>query len=346
MRRLLLVGLVGFLLIVGPVWAAADGPGGPVVAGPLMLASGGCQPSQGCSFDYALDASVTGDVSVSWHGLWLMTRANGGPQVGSCTTEVTDAISWGNAGAVPSRTFPVAGTSPVAKTIPAMLVVDAGGKAARAGQLSQRIAWPAGLVTTVVGHGYMSVVWQGRTTRGVPLVLAAEVANPGRGFGQLGGWTSSGVGIPCRDLAPPGTTFLARLSPSTVRYGETAWLQLRIPDTYYHWTVSSKGVSVGQRPGKATIVITGTTGLRKAISKPIVENMSDRTSLQINEAFPGRYLVSDAGRADRQPALPASAARPLRPSSTHAAPRFGCGAGSIPQETDDPRVRGPGRSTA
>lgn len=292
MRRLLLVGLVGCLLVVGPVWAAGDSAGGPVVAGSLVLASGGCQPGQGCTFDYALDPSVTSDPSVSWHGLWLTTPATGGPQAGSCTTEVTDAISWGNAGAVPSRTFPVAGTWPVAPTIPAMLVVDAGGKATSAGQLSQRVAWPVGLVTTVVGHGYMSVVWQGRAARGVPLVLAAEIANPGTGFGQLGGVNSSGVGVPCRDLAPPGTTFLARLSPSTVRYGDTAWLQLRIPDTYYRWTVSPKGVSVGQRPGKATIVITGTTGLGKAIGKPILENMSDRTSLQIKEAFPGRYLVS------------------------------------------------------
>jgi hypothetical protein len=292
MRRLLLVGLGVGLLVVAPVWAMTQGASAPIVTGPLTLAAGGCQPTQGCSFDYTLNPAATSDPSNSWHAFWLTTAAAGAPQPGSCTTEVTDAIQWASPGSLPTRTFPAAGTSSVEPSRTASLVVDAAGKATHAGGLAEHIAWPAGLVTTVVKHGYMSVVWQGRAAHAVQLVLAAEIANPGTTWGQLGGVNTTGVGVPCSDLAPPGTTFLARVVPVTIRHGQTAWLQLRIPSTYYHWTVGPKVVSVAQRAGHATVVITGATVFGKDTAKPIAENMSDRTSLALKETFPGTYRVS------------------------------------------------------
>lgn len=293
MRRLLVVGLGGCLLLAAPVWAMTQGMGPPSATGPLTLAAGGgCQPTQGCSFAYALDPSATSDPSDSWQAFWLTTSPADAAHAGGCTTEVTDAISWANRSALPSRTFPAAGTSIVTPGKPAQLTVDADGKASQPGSLSQQIAWPAGLVTTVVSRGFMSVVWQGRATRAVPLVMAAEVANAGTSWGQLGGVNAAGVGVPCSDLAPPGTTFLAQIVPATIRPGQAAWLRLRIPKTYFGWTVRPNGVSVAQRPGHATVVITAATVFGKTIEKPIVENMSDRTSLALKETFPGRYAVS------------------------------------------------------
>jgi hypothetical protein len=263
------------------------------VVGPLIAASdsSGCQPRNGCSFDYVLAPNATHKGSVSWHALWTTTPPTGKAATGFCTTNAIALLSWGTPGPSdpsPTRTFPPVGQSAVTSGMAASLLVDAGGDASPPGRLSQRTSWPAGLVTTVAHNGWMSVLWQGRTTGGVALALAAEIAAPSPTLQAGAGATNSdSLGVPCADVAPPGTTFLARLEPATAHRSQPSWLELRIPATGLIWKTPSEQTAIY---GKATVAIT-TLANPTTNAKPQTQLFADRISLKFPNPYPGRYLV-------------------------------------------------------
>jgi len=278
-----------------PALVALGGSGAPTVVGPLIAAnnSSGCQPRNGCSFDYVLGPEATRSASVSWHALWATTPPTGNAAAGYCTTDAIALLSWGTPGPsdpLSTRTFPPIGQSAVTPGMAATLLVDAGGHASPPGRLSERTMWPAGLVTTVAHHGWMSVLWQGRTTRGVVLTLAAEVAarSPTLQNGAGGAPNDDSLGVPCADVAPAGTTFLARLEPETARRSQPSWLELRIPATGLIWKTPSEQTAVY---GKATVAITNLAAPTTSV-KPQSQLFADRISLKFPNPYPGRYRVS------------------------------------------------------
>ena len=284
-----------FLVAVAfvPAWSALAGSGGPVSAGPLAVATGGCQPHQGCSFDYVLDPKATDDPSVSWHAFWATTAPSASAAAGFCTIDVIGLLGWGrlaHSEPLPTRVFPRVGASAVGPGTAASLLVDAGGHAFSPGRLSEHIGWPAGLATTVVHHGWISVLWQGRSTRGVPLALAAEVANPGPTSQSSGAGVPQdySIGVPCADVAPPGTGFLARLVPAAARRGQPSWLELRIPATGLVWKTPSEQTEID---GRATVAIANLASPTGS-AKPLSRLFADRISVMFPNPYPGRYLVS------------------------------------------------------
>jgi hypothetical protein len=298
LRTILALCAFGSLTLVPLAWSGVAATGSPpAVTGPLTAAAdNGCRTDRSCSYDFELDPSTTDAPSTSWHAFWETSPPSTSTRAGWCTTEVTDLISWGAAGSatLPSRTYPDPGTTIVGPTGPAVLDVDAAGHAKTPGELTGTPSWPKGMATTRVGHGYMSVVWQGRTTRPMPLLLAAEVPNPGSQAQFIAGLNTASLGVPCAHVAPPGPTFLARVRPSTVRSGQTAWLELRIPRTAYRWTVTPKQLSVQEGSGVATVSVAydgdGFFGRGKA-SKPEKLGVSDRYSLPLRERLRDRYLI-------------------------------------------------------
>ena len=94
--------------------------------------------------------------------------------------------------------------------------------------------------------------------------------------------------MPCVNLPPPGPGFLARVVPSTVKFGGTAWVQMRIPGTGYRLGPPSKGV----RSIAGTATVSYGSG---AAATPF--GVSDRTAVPLRTRgggalmTPGRYVV-------------------------------------------------------
>jgi hypothetical protein len=155
------------------------------------------------------------------------------------------------------------------------LFVDAGGHASPPSRLSERATSPAGLITTVAHHGWMTVLWQGRTTRGVALTLAAEVAARSPTLQSTAGAPNDdSLGAPCADVALPGATFLARLEPATAKRSQPSWLELRIPATGLIWETPYEQTAVY---GKATVAIINLVSPTTS-AKPETELFADRIS--------------------------------------------------------------------
>ena len=272
-----------------PALAATAGSGAPTLTGPLTAASdsSGCEPRNGCAFDYLLDRKATSDSSIFWHALWANTPPTGKAAAGFCTIDAIALLSWGAPGRsapLPTRTFPPIGESMVAPGTAGSLLVDAGGHASRPGRLSEQIGWPTGLVTTVAHHGWMTALWQGRTTGGLPLTLAAEVAAASPTLESIpnGAPNDYSLGVSCADVAPPGTTFLARLDPANARRSQPSWLELRIPATGLIWKTPSEqprstAKQLSQSPTSQT---RQPTRSRKPNSSPTGSASSSRTPPQ------------------------------------------------------------------
>jgi hypothetical protein len=236
-------------------------------------------------FDYQLDPAATSDPSVDWHAFWTATT---GPAArsGFCTIQTLQTLGW--SGPAATQSYPRVGSSNVATGGTARLSVDAAGHATAAASLSTVAGWPPGTVTAATYHGALVVLWQGRTTRAVPATLAAEVASPGTTRPFVLPPQPSEVGVPCAHLPPPGTGFLARVVPLTVKFGGTAWVQVRIPGTGFRLGPPSKGV----RSIAGTATVTYGSG---ATATPF--GVSDRTAVRLQTRgggglmTPGRYVV-------------------------------------------------------
>ena len=226
----------------GPV--CFNGPGSPVAS---------------CVFDYQLDPAATNDPTVAWHAFWTTTT---GP---ACTKRLLhdpDDPDPRVERAGSDAKLSADGLERWQRAAGAASAVDAAGHATTPGSLTQAAGWPAGIVTAVTYPGALVVVWQGRTTRAVPATLAAEVANPGTTRPFVLPPQPSEIGVPCANLPPPGPGFLARVVPSTVKFGGTAWVQMRIPGTGYRLGPPSKGVR--SIAGTATVAY-GSGGSRDAV---------------------------------------------------------------------------------
>jgi hypothetical protein len=135
--------------------------------------------------------------------------------------------------------------------------VDAAGHATTAAALAQATDWPRGTVTAIPSRGQLLVVWDGRTRRAVSLTAGAEVLNPGTPtgvFASLQGARYVSVKAPCSVVPDAGAGFLARVVPATVKSGQTAWLQLRIPGTRLGSATSGSG---DRAFGTATVTFPG-----------------------------------------------------------------------------------------
>jgi len=284
--------LAASLLVAGTVLAStttAAGSGAPTVSGPLSAAAGGgCQPSSGCAFDYALAPSATSDPSVSWHAFWITTAATS-VQSGWCELDAITNLTWGisgPSGIVPTRTYPGAGTMMVGGATTASFLVDAGGAATTPGRL-QAPGMPAGLITTWVHRGFMTSLWQGRASVDPSLVMAAELANPTvSGNSPPGRAADYNIGLPCDDFAPPGQTFLARWARSTIRLGQTGYLELRIPKTGLRTIITPKINEQTSIDGKATVQMIGSLGGGLTTrGKPQVQRFADRWTFEITPGF-------------------------------------------------------------
>lgn len=267
--------------------ASASGGGSPTATGPLTLSGGACQPTSGCAFDFVLDPTQTSDPSDSWHAYWTST-ATSKVQTGWCALDAIANLSWGDtgpAGTLPAATYPSAGSTMIGANETGSLLVDAAGKATTPGRLRGR-GMPAGLVTTWVHRGYMTTLWQGRATLEAPLVLAAEISNPtGGGPAPPGSANDYNVGLPCADFAPPGRSFLARFAHSTIRSGQTAYLELRIPATGLRWTITPKLDEQTAIDGKATIQMVGSFGSLTTRAKPQTLRFADRYTFETRPGF-------------------------------------------------------------
>ena len=261
----------------------AAGPLTPVATGPTCF-SGPGSPIASCVFEYQLDPAATTDPSVSWHAFWTTTT---GPAArrGFCTIQAIETLGW--SGPAATRTYPATGTSAVAPRGTARLAVDAAGKATTPGILTQAAGWSAGTVTAATYHGALVVLWQGRTTSAVRATLAAEVTNPGKTGTFVLPPQPSEVGVPCAHLPPPGLGFLARVVPSSVRFGGTAWVQLRIPGTGFQLAAPTKGIR--SIAGSATVAYDG------GAATPF--EVSDRSAIALRTKggggliTPGRHTV-------------------------------------------------------
>ena len=279
-----------------PAWTATRGDVPPAVSGPLSLAvtEAGCAGVPSCVFDYVLDPASTSDPADTWHAYWATTSKAPRPSPGWCTTEVIEALTWGSAGKLAPlarRTYPAVGTTAVGPSTVASFEVDAAGQATSPGHLVQQPHWPRGTVTTTLRHGQLIVDWQGNTTREMSITMAAEVVNPGNSIPTLQGLIYSGFGIPCTRLAPPGTTFLARLQPATISLGQTAWLEMRVPATGKQ--ISPNG-SLLEHDGQATITVGG--GPYGGASNSTTSVVPGRTSIALKRSthgyLPGHYTIS------------------------------------------------------
>ena len=280
---LLAVGL-GVMLVAAAFGRTA---GQPTSSGPLTLTGGSCKTPTNCALDYVLDPSVTSDPTDSWHGLWTST-ATSAVRSGWCDLDAIATLEWGNtgpAGSLPTATYPRAGSSEVGPKAAAALTVDAGGKATTPGRV-QGHGGPAGLITAWVHRGYMVALWQGRATVDPALVLAAAVRNPtSQPTTPPEGANDYTVGLPCRDYAPPGTTFLARFAHATIRTGQTAYLELRIPDTGLRWTITPTLDEQTAVDGTATVQLTGGLGGLTTKTKPQTLRFADRWTFETRPGF-------------------------------------------------------------
>ena len=278
--------------IAVPALFAGSGGTPPAVSGPLTVSPNGpvCfkgpgSPIASCVFEYQLDPSATSDPSVAWHAFWTTTT---GPPArsGFCTIQTIQTLGWN--GPAATRSYPPSGSSGVAAGGQARLTVDAAGHATTPGSLSQTAGWPAGIVTVATYRGALVVLWQGRTTRAVPAILAAEVANPGTTRPFVLPPQPSEVGVPCAHLPPPGPGFLARVVPATVKFGGTAWVQVRIPGTGFRLAPPSKGI----RSISGTAAIAYGSG---GAATPF--GVTDRSAVPLKTRggggliTPGRYVV-------------------------------------------------------
>lgn len=278
--------------VVGASVLAAAGAVGavsraPTVSGPLSASSAsGCAASSSCAFDYVLDPSATSDPADSWHAYWVSTATSPGER-GWCELDAISNLTWGAPAPapLPSTTYPPAGTTLVGARSTASLVVDAAGNATTSGRLVGRGA-PPGLVTTWVHRGYMTTLWQGRATNVPSLVLAAELRNPaGPSPSPPGRANDYGVGLPCSDVAPPGATFLARFAKPTIRLGQTAYLELRIPDTGLRWTITPKLDEQSAVDGRAVVQMVGHLGALTSRGKPQTVRFADRYTAETKPGF-------------------------------------------------------------
>ena len=261
--------------------------GSPTASGPLALSSGTCGVDSSCAFDYALDPSATSDPADSWHGLWVSTATSKVPS-GWCELDAIATLTWsdtGPAGTTPAATYPLAGSHLYGARTAASLVVDAGGEAATPGRLLGR-GMPAGVVTTWVHRGYLAVLWQGRARIDPSIVMAAAVPNPNPGAVSPPPRANDySAGLPCSDFAPPGTTFLARFAHSTIHAGQSAYLQLRIPDTGLRWTITPALDEQSSVDGVATVQLIGGLGGLTTHSKPQTLHFADRWTLETKPGF-------------------------------------------------------------
>lgn len=291
MRRRVGALVAAAVIAVAPALAASPRP--PAATGPLTQASDdwtGCTTATGCAFDYVLDPSATSDPGDSWHAYWRITPA--GPQQprSSCILDAIDTLFFGrqgSAGKLPTRTYPPLGTSAVGPATPASLIVDAGGHATTAGRLAGP-GMPPGLATVTAHRGYITVLWQGRATRDPSLVLGVELANPDGTAPSLD--EGANEQVPCSAVAPPGTTYLARIVPARVRQGQTAWLQLRIPGTGEVELATAHGLTSTEVDGTASVQVEGGYGGLVGKSKPEALSFDDRYSLPLREGF-GAWTV-------------------------------------------------------
>ena len=282
--------VIGVLAVLCPIVAAgalAATAGAPTASGPLTLSSGGCQAASSCAFDYALDPTATADPKDSWHAFWVST-ATSKMQPGWCEIDAIATLSWGDAGSVgnlPAATYPQAGSSLWGARAIATLMVDASGSASTPGRL-EGVGMPAGLVTTWVHPGYMTALWQGRAAIDPSLVMAAAISDPTGGSPSPPARANDySVGLPCNDFAPPGRTFLARFTRSTIRAGQTAFLELRIPETGLRWILTSKLNEQTAVDGEASVQLVGGLGGLTTRSKPQTLHFADRYTFETKPSF-------------------------------------------------------------
>ena len=287
MIRVAIVAVVAALVAAD---AFAAGAGAPTVTGPLTLSDirgGGCQAASGCAFDYLLARSATSTPRDTWHAYWVTTATNP-VQRGWCELDAIANLTWGTVGAagiLPAKTYPPTATSVVGPQIAASLVVDAGGRAATTGHL-RGPGMPSGLVTVWVHRGYLTELWQGRTSFEPSLVMAAEVENPtGASPSPPGRANDYNIGLPCADVAPPGETFLARFARATIHQGQNAYLELRIPDTGQRWIITPKLDEQTTVEGTATVQLIGGLGEFKTTGKPEVLRFADRYTYETKPGF-------------------------------------------------------------
>ncbi len=261
----------------------SSGPLTPLPDGPACL-SGPGSPVASCVFAYQLDPAAANAPSTAWHALWTATTGPAAKR-GFCTIQAIQSLGW--SGPAATRSYPPAGSSAVAAGGTGRLIVDAAGHATTPGSLTQAVGWPAGIVTAATYRGALVVIWSGRSTRAVVATLAAEVANPANTRPYVLPPQPSEIGVPCGHLAPPGRGFLARLVPSTVRFGATSWVQMRIPGTGFQLAPPTKGMrSVA---GSATIAVD--TGAATPFE------VSDRSAVPLQTkggggfVAPGRHVV-------------------------------------------------------
>jgi hypothetical protein len=271
---------VPVLLAAGRTPPASSGPLTASPDGPACL-SGPGSPVPSCVFDYQLDPAATNDPATAWHALWTATT---GPAArrGFCTIQAIETLGW--AGPAATRSYPPIGSSTVASHGTARLVVDAAGHASTPGSLSQAAGWPAGIVTVATYRGALVVLWSGRTTRPVLATLAAELANPGSTRPYVLPPQPSEVGVPCAHLPPPGPGFLARVVPSTVKRGGTAWVQVRIAGTGFRLQPPTKGIQS----------LSGTATVSYDDGPATQIDVSDRSAVPFRTnglISPGRHLV-------------------------------------------------------
>jgi hypothetical protein len=287
MLRLVLVALGCAGVVAVPVYTATLGDKPPAVTGPLAEQTNNrwCASSPGtsgsaCVFDYLLDPKTTTDPGDSWHAYWGSSETTASAKRGFCTTEVGLYLYWGPKGA--ARTYPPLGATAARPGAVARLTVDAAGHATVPASLQQKTSWPQGIVTATPKRGGGLVVdWQGRTTRGVSLISAAEVEHPPAAGAYIITQPVE-IGAPCAGLPPPGPGFLARVVPASAP-GRTAWLQVRIPGTGVRW--SGGGFASGG--GLATITF--------GSGSPYTIGVTGRSAVPItrgrNGFLPGRLVV-------------------------------------------------------
>jgi hypothetical protein len=247
-------------MVALPALTAAPRETPPIVTGPLVSKGHDCYTapsgnSDHCVYLFMLDPASTSEPRRAWRAYWVTDRSGVPTLPGYCTTEVVDALTWGTAGRPgppPARTYPTVGSRSVTPGALARLVVDAGGHATKPSSLEQRSRWTPGIVMATVRRGQFVVLWEGRTTRFVPFTLAAEVGDPGREFALVGA-TNFQLSAPCAHVPPPGPGFLAQIKPGSVKSGQTAWLQVRIPGIRPRLILRSS--SFTWPVGKATVTI-------------------------------------------------------------------------------------------
>jgi hypothetical protein len=255
----------------------------PTVAGPVTLAAGGCHPSYGCGYDYVLAPSATADPTDSWHALWLETALTK-EQSGWCDIDSIANFTWGG-GALPVATYPHSGSMIVTGRETATLPLDAGGKASTPGRLTGA-GMPAGMITTWVERGHMVSLWQGRATVDPTLVMAAELDNPTDPAPPSSGRSNDyAIGLPCADFAAPGNTFTARFAHPAIHAGQTAYLELRIPQTGLRWILTPTRDEQTAVDGKATVQMAGGLGGVQTRTKPQVLRFADRWTYQTTPGF-------------------------------------------------------------